>query len=127
MNERRDQACLSQEQRAGLESRRALLQEMHDKQQGVADPVKAVLAQSIPGPRGLKILFANDSFCTMTGYSAAELVGRPHGVLHDERTDLERLRHWLPKAQPGLPLTGEGFLLRANGSTVSAASASPPP
>ncbi|MEX0777630.1 MAG: chromosome segregation protein SMC [Phycisphaeraceae bacterium] len=35
----------AKEERSGLESRRALLQEMQDKQQGVADPVKAVLAR----------------------------------------------------------------------------------
>ncbi len=35
----------SKEQRSGLNSRRTLLQEMQDKQEGVSDPVKAVLAQ----------------------------------------------------------------------------------
>ncbi len=35
----------AKEERSGLNSRRALLQEMQDKQQGVADPVKAVLAR----------------------------------------------------------------------------------
>ena len=73
------------------------------------------------GPNGLKILFANESFCAMTGHSAAELIGRPHGVLHDERTDVERLKRWLPDALPGQPLVGEGFLRRADGTTISAA------
>jgi chromosome segregation protein len=36
----------AKERRSGLESRRALLQEMQDKQEGVADPVKAVLARA---------------------------------------------------------------------------------
>ncbi len=40
-----DQLAQAKEQRAALDSRRALLQEMRDKQQGVADPVKAVLAR----------------------------------------------------------------------------------
>jgi len=79
------------------------------------------IADRRPGPHGLKILFANDSFCAMTGHSMTELVGRPHGVLHDERTDVERLRRWLPKALPGQPLVGEGFLRRADGSAISAA------
>jgi len=35
----------TKEERSGLASRRALLQEMHDKQEGIADPVKAVLAR----------------------------------------------------------------------------------
>ncbi len=36
----------AKEKRSGLESRRGLLQEMQDKQEGVADPVKAVLARA---------------------------------------------------------------------------------
>lgn len=39
------QLATAKEKRSGLESRRAVLQEMQDKQQGVADPVKAVLAR----------------------------------------------------------------------------------
>ncbi|MCE9591779.1 MAG: chromosome segregation protein SMC [Planctomycetes bacterium] len=35
----------AKEERSGLDSRRSLLQEMQDKQEGVADPVKAVLAR----------------------------------------------------------------------------------
>ena len=73
------------------------------------------------GPRGLKILFANDSLYAMTGHGVAQLAGRPHGLLHAERTDVDRLRLWLPHAQPGQPLTGEGFLVRADGRTISAA------
>ena len=79
------------------------------------------IAERKCGARGLKILFANESFCVMTGHGAAELVNRAHGFLHLERADVERLRHWLPKAQPGQPLVGEGFLRRADGSVVSAA------
>ena len=79
------------------------------------------IAERRCGRRGLKILFANDSFCAMTGHSAADLAGRPHGVLHVEQTDIGRLRHWLPKARPGQPLTGEGFLVRADGTTISTA------
>ncbi|MSU22241.1 MAG: PAS domain-containing sensor histidine kinase [Opitutus sp.] len=73
-----------------------------------------------PGVNGLKIVFVNDSFCTMTGHSARDLVGCAHGVLHDERADVRRLRRWLPKARPGEPLTGEGFLRCADGSAISA-------
>lgn len=73
------------------------------------------------GVAGLKIVFANDSFCGMTGYRARALVGRAHGFLHVERVDVERLRRWLPKAQPGRPLVGEGYLRRADGSATDAA------
>ena len=79
------------------------------------------IADRRPGSNGLKILFANASFCTMTGHSAAELAGCAHGVLHDQRADVERLWDWLPKAQPGEPLVGEGFLRRADGTTLAVA------
>jgi PAS domain S-box-containing protein len=71
--------------------------------------------------RGLKILFANDSFCAMTGYGAADLAGRMHGVLHVDPTETDRLRRWLRRAWPGQPLTGEGQLQRANGTILHAA------
>jgi PAS domain S-box-containing protein len=70
---------------------------------------------------GLTILFANDSFCVISGHSMKDLVGRAHGFLHAERADVERLRHWLPKAHPGQPLVGEGMLLRADGNAISVA------
>jgi two-component system cell cycle sensor histidine kinase/response regulator CckA len=79
------------------------------------------IAERKCGVHGLKIVFANDSFCAMTGHGVAALVGRAHGFLHLERVDIERLRHWLPKAHPGQPLVGEGYLRRADGSSVSAA------
>jgi two-component system cell cycle sensor histidine kinase/response regulator CckA len=79
------------------------------------------IAERKCGANGLKIVFANDSFCAMTGYAGSELVNRAHGFLHLERVDIERLRHWLPKAQPGQPLVGEGYLLRADHSSISAA------
>ena len=34
------------------------------------------------GPKGLRILFVNDSFRAMTGYAGSDLVGQWHGVLH---------------------------------------------
>ncbi len=79
------------------------------------------IAERGGGSRGLKILFVNDSFCTMTGRPAAELVGKPHGMLHLDRADVERLRRWLPRAQPGQPLVGDGFLVRGDGGTISVA------
>lgn len=79
------------------------------------------IAERKCGANGLKIVFANDSFCAMTGYASSELVNHSHGFLHLERVDIERLRHWLPKAQPGQPLVGEGYLRRADHSSISAA------
>ena len=79
------------------------------------------IAERGAGARGLRIIFVNDSFCALSGYSAAKLIGRHHGVLHADRSEVTRLRRWLPRAQPGQPLTGDGFLVRADGTTTSVA------
>ena len=79
------------------------------------------IAGSEIGPRGLRIFFVNASFCAMTGYPASRLIGRGHAVLHVEKSDLERLRLWLPTARPGESLGGEGYVLRPDGSTLYAA------
>ncbi|MGH7944664.1 MAG: ATP-binding protein [Opitutaceae bacterium] len=79
------------------------------------------IASRACGPRGIRILFVNDSFCLMTGRSASELIGRPHGVLHADPAEVGRLRNWLRNASPGRPLTGDGFLVRGDGANISAA------
>ena len=43
------------------------------------------------GPKGLKILFVNDSFCAITGRPAADLVGRSHAELHDDPMHIDDL------------------------------------
>ncbi len=70
---------------------------------------------------GLRIVFANDSFCAMTGYRASDLVGRDYERLHVDHVELQRMRDWWPRAELGEPLVGEGFLVRADGATVSVA------
>ncbi len=49
------------------------------------------IAERRRGARELRIVFANESFCAMTGYSAAQLVGQSHALLHAERAEVERL------------------------------------
>ena len=79
------------------------------------------IARARAGLRGLKILFVNDSFCAMTGCTAARLVGRTHGALHVEKSGVARLRRWLPDAKPGQSLVGEGYVVRRDGTTLYAA------
>ena len=67
-----------------------------------------------------ELVFANDQFCAMTGYTPAELAGTVSAGLHLERGDRERLGRWLRQTRPG-PLAGEGYLLRKDGSTIYAA------
>jgi PAS domain S-box-containing protein len=66
---------------------------------------------------GYVMVFANEQFCAMTGYSRGELAGQSQIVLHMERTDRERLTRWLKKSQPG-SLTGEGYVLRKDGTMI---------
>ncbi len=79
------------------------------------------IAERRPRSRALKIIFVNDSFCAMTGYTAAQLVGRPHRLLHTDRTEMDRLVRSIAQAPTGSPVSGDGFVVRADGSTVSAA------
>jgi PAS domain S-box-containing protein len=69
----------------------------------------------------LKIIFANDSFCSLVGRGPRSLVGQPYEMLHASNADVAEQREWLPRARPGQPLVGEGFLVRADGGTISAA------
>lgn len=55
---------------------------------------------SHPGP---KILFVNDAFCRMTGYTKEEILGQTPRILQGPKTDrrtLDRLRHALENRQP---------------------------
>src|SRR5688572_31472666 len=65
------------------------------------------IASRACGPKGIKILFVNDSFCQITGRIAAELIGQPHGVLHADPAEIAWLRRWLRIARPGRPLIGD--------------------
>ncbi len=86
-----------------------------------AQSAGVLLAERRPGPKGLRIIFVNDGFCALTGRAARELIGRTPGELHDEPAELAPLSAWLRRALPGQSLVGEGFVRRADGTTVSVA------
>ena len=73
------------------------------------------------GPKGLRIVFANQSFCTMTGYADVDLIGQGAGGLHGDKAELVRLRRWFTDHRPREPLAGEGLLVRSDRSTLHAA------
>ena len=79
------------------------------------------IARRSTAAAGLEILFANDTFCAMTGYQADHLRGRRHGFLHGEDSDVARITRWLRTARPGRPFAGEGHLVRKGGGTIHAA------
>ncbi len=70
---------------------------------------------------GFVIRFANQSFCTMTDFSAEELQGLPHGKLHIDRSHLAALRRWLARPIQGRIFTGEGYLACNHGRRLHTA------
>jgi PAS domain S-box-containing protein len=72
-------------------------------------------------PDALEIVFANDTFCTMTGRPLEELAAMPPWKLHVDPDLFEKIPRWLRTSEPGRFLSGEGFLLRKDGSTFPAA------
>ncbi|HTB81810.1 MAG TPA: ATP-binding protein [Opitutaceae bacterium] len=81
----------------------------------------AFLAEPKVRADGLRVLFANDQLCTITGYRLPELTGRGHAFLHADPAVLVRLRRWLRKLQPGFTLSGEGYLACKSGAPIYAA------
>jgi two-component system cell cycle sensor histidine kinase/response regulator CckA len=71
--------------------------------------------------KGFSVIFANESFCAMTGFTVADLKTRGQAFLHLEKTILTRLRAWQTKLKPGTVFSGEGYLLRQTGAKLYAA------
>ena len=70
---------------------------------------------------GLRIVYANDSLCAMTGYAPTELAGQLLGKLHADRVHLSDLRRWHRRMLPGQVFSGEGYLACRNGGQLYAA------
>jgi PAS domain S-box-containing protein len=67
---------------------------------------------------GLKVIFANESFCAMTGFTVAELRRRGAGMLHADKNNLARLQKWASRLQAPTVFSDEGYLTRKNGGPV---------
>jgi PAS domain S-box-containing protein len=73
------------------------------------------------GARGFKIVFVSDRFRAMTGHSEEDLIGKYHGFLHIDPTELDRMRAWARKLSSPAPYTGEGDLVGKDGHAIHAA------
>ncbi len=71
--------------------------------------------------KGLKIIFANESFCAMTGFTVAELRRHGQAMVHSDKAGLQRLQRWAGKPSPGNVFSGEGYLTRKDGAPLYAA------
>lgn len=65
---------------------------------------------------GAEILHANDRFCALTGYTAAELAGRNTRLLHGPRTDVTLLRLGRPAGAAAPEGGAEGWLYQKDGT-----------
>ena len=78
------------------------------------------IAEAKPAANGFRIVFANESLCTMTGRTASELVGMNHGEIHVEAADMQKAMEWRKRGQVSGTLAGEGNLVRADGTFIYA-------
>ncbi|MBL9206660.1 MAG: PAS domain S-box protein [Opitutaceae bacterium] len=70
--------------------------------------------------RGLRILFANEQFCQMTGYSENELCAGTHTFLHVDKSEIARQQRWVRSVARGQSFAAEGYLKRRDGSVLFA-------
>ncbi len=81
-----------------------------------------VVVSKVEGsPRPPKILFANETFCAMTGRTLAALRRGTQCDLHADKTDQEKFFRWQKTARPGLLFAGEGYLVGKGGAALYAA------
>ena len=71
--------------------------------------------------KGLKIIFANESFCAMTGHTVAGLRSLGLTSLHIEPETIPKLRDWVAHLHAGSVFSGEGSLRRKDDSPLFAA------
>ncbi len=69
----------------------------------------------LPGPR---IVYVNDAFTRMTGYTLDEAVGRTPRILQGPRSDRRTLDHMRAAFDAGLPVRVEVLDYRKDGSTL---------
>ena len=87
---------------------------LSDTRADVSDAL--VVTDADVGADGPRILYANERFTRLTGYSPSEVLGEPPSLLHGPRTSrlvLDRLRDRLER---GRPFHGEAIHYRKDGS-----------
>jgi PAS domain S-box-containing protein len=71
--------------------------------------------------KGLRILFANESFCATTGHTVSGLRALGLAALFADAASVERLRAWIERLEAGTVFSDEGNLLRKDASPMFAA------
>ncbi|MBV8084235.1 MAG: diguanylate cyclase [Chloroflexi bacterium] len=68
-------------------------------------------------PPSRKIIYANEAFCRLTGWSRQEVIGRPPDFLDGPDTDQQELQRLRTAAFSGEPYVAETLAYRKDGST----------
>lgn len=72
--------------------------------ENATDAVVVTESKRIDSPEGPQIIFVNNAYVEMTGYSKEEVIGKTPRILQGPETDrneLDKLRHALENKQPG--------------------------
>jgi PAS domain S-box-containing protein len=68
--------------------------------------------------KGMPILYANDQFCALTGYTRELLLGKTHVLLHSDPEELKKQQRWLRSGAKNGDYESSGNLLRGDGKTL---------
>ncbi|NBC27230.1 MAG: PAS domain S-box protein [Bacteroidetes bacterium] len=79
------------------------------------DSILITRAEPMDAPDGPEILYVNDSFEKMTGYSAGEVIGKTPRILQGPNTDFEAMKDVGEKIRRWEPATAETINYKKNG------------
>ena len=100
-----DELSAGKENRSGLASRRTLLQEMQDRQEGIADPVKAVLARKTANGQSFSFVRGMLADMLETDVESAHLVEAALGE-HQQALLVDRLADLIASNESVAALSG---------------------
>jgi PAS domain S-box-containing protein len=81
-----------------------------------ASPYPIAVIGFDPDPEDRKYFYVNPAFTKLTGYTAAEAVGKPATLLHGQRTDQKRIAESETALQEGKPFESTILHYRKDGS-----------
>lgn len=100
-----------------VEERNRKAQNLKLLESAIRDDYDAILITELnleqPGP---KIVYVNDGFCEMTGYSREEVIGETPRILQGPKTDQKVLDKLKKRLEQGRPFFGQTINYRKDGS-----------
>ncbi|WP_315790333.1 PAS domain S-box protein [Fischerella sp. JS2] len=81
------------------------------------DAIIITTADALDEPLGPRIVYVNEAFTRISGWSSAEVIGKTPRILQGELSDRTQLNHIRIALQNGLPVRAEIINYHKNGST----------